>query len=101
MGVEMTGASSCSSHRILGDTSPRAEGRRDNGAGSGLIRDLPAALSGGGGGGGKGGPGGERQGGSSWTAEGAPDRAGACCADEPSQLWDRAPRTPARAGHLD
>lgn len=48
MGVEMTGASSCSSHRILGDTSPRAEGQRDNGAGSGLIRDLPAARSGGG-----------------------------------------------------
>lgn len=26
MGVEMTGASSCSSQSLLGDTSPRAEG---------------------------------------------------------------------------
>lgn len=50
MGVEMTRASSCSPHSLLGDTSPRALGRRENRAGSGLIRDLPAKLSGGGGG---------------------------------------------------
>ncbi|XP_058390621.1 transcription initiation factor TFIID subunit 4 [Diceros bicornis minor] len=49
MGVEMTRASSCSSHSLLGDTSPRAEGRWDNRGGSGLKRVLPAALSGGGG----------------------------------------------------
>lgn len=45
MGVEMTRASSCSSHSLLGDTSLRALGRRDNRAGSGLIRDLPASSS--------------------------------------------------------
>lgn len=103
MGVEMTGASSCSSHRILGDTSPRAEGRRNNGAGSGLIRDLPAARSGGGWGEVRtrwGAPGGVPPGPRRAPRAGPAPAALSRGLDEPSQLRDRAPRTPARAGHL-
>lgn len=103
MGVEMTRASSCSSHSLLRDTNPRAERWRDNRAGSSLIRDLPTTLSGAGGG--RRGVGGERERGSSSTAGDARCRTGACCAppgsDKPSQLRDCAPGTPAWASHLD
>lgn len=89
MGVENTGASSCSTHSLLGDTSPRAEGcgtglwshqgsslRRFQ-AGAGGSKDLAGSV-----------------GGFLLNRGGARSRASACCAlpgsDEPSQLRDRA-----------
>lgn len=89
MGVEKTGASSCSTHSLLGDTSSRAEGcgtdlwshqgsslRRFQ-AGAGGSKDLAGSV-----------------GGFLLNRGGARSRASACCAlpgsDEPSQLRDRA-----------